>query len=67
MIQGTLTLAVTVDLEFLLLEVRMALHLVHSWYNLGGFEEMLGLGDGEVGDTNSHHTPVAHELFQMLQ
>ena len=44
----------------------MALHLVYSRHYLGGFEETLGLGDGEVGDTNSPHKPVAHKLFHAL-
>ena len=46
------TFAVAVFLQFLLLEVRVALHLVHRWDYLSRLEEVVCLGDGEVGYTN---------------
>ena len=33
----------------------MALHLVHSWNYLGCLQQVLCLGDGEVGDANGLH------------
>ena len=42
------TFLVAVFLELGLLEVGVALHLVHGRHNLGRLEKVLCLGDGEV-------------------
>ena len=62
----THTFAITIFLQLGLLEVRMTLHLVHSWDNLGCLQEVFCLGDGKVGDTNSFDKTFLHQTFHGL-
>ena len=43
-----LTNSITVFFQFLLLEIRVALHLVHRWNHLGHLEKIGSFCDGEV-------------------
>ena len=61
-----LTFGVTVLLQFLLLEVGMALHLVHRRYRLGCLQESIGLGDGEVGDTDGFGQTFVNKSLHAL-
>ena len=61
------TFAVTVFLQFRLLQVRMQLHLVDSWCNLGCLQQFLCLGDTEVGDTNGSSQTLRHTLLHHLE
>ena len=61
------TLAVTVVLELLLLEVWVTLHLVDSWHYLGSLEQTLSLGDREVRDSNGLDQSLAHKLLHCLK
>ena len=61
------TFAIAILLQLGLLQVRMTLHLVDSWHNLGSLQEVLCLGDGEVRETNRFNKPVIIQFFHSLQ
>jgi len=61
------TLYIQVLLQFWLLEVRMALHLVHSWYDLGCLEQLVCLCNCEIADTNRPHKSLGNQLFHSLR
>jgi len=52
------TFGIKVLFQFGLLEIGMALDLVHSWYNLGCLKQMFCFRDCKVGDTNGLHQPL---------
>ena len=60
------TFAVTVVSEFLLLEERVALHLVHGWHYLSRLQQCLSLSDGEVEDANCPSQAFAKYIFNSL-
>ena len=60
------TLPVAVFLEFLLLEVGVALHLVHSRYNLGRLEQTLCLRDCKVGDSDCLYQSLLYQFLHAL-
>ena len=66
MVQSICTFAVTVLLEFLLLEEGVTLHLIDSWYNLGCLEKTLCLCDGKVGDSDALGETLADSLLHPL-
>ena len=44
----------------------MALHLVHSWWDLGCLEQTLRLCDGEIRDANCLDQSLFHQLLHAL-
>ena len=60
------TFLVTVVLKLFLLEVRVALHLVDSWYYLGSLKYILRLSDCKVGHSNGLHHSLSDKFFHGL-
>ena len=65
-ISNVYTFAVTILFQFWLLEIRVTFHLVYGWDNFSCLEQVIGLGDAEVGDSNCFGEALCNQIFHGL-